>query len=94
MTWSLVKVVKYAAGTVLMNPNGTIRSLNPASNTPPYGPYTWQERPANTDGAYELCAVNGTTVAYNPLGEPVVFGFQPTVPNAGGFSALSEEPVS
>ena len=91
MTWALVKVVIKKAGAVLVNPNGTVRSLNPT--TPTSGPYHWEERPATADGAYELCALNGASVAYNPVGEPVVFGFQETIPNSGGFSAISVEPL-
>jgi len=94
MTWTLVKVVTTGAGTVLANPNGTVRSLNPTSATPPYGPYVWQERPANTDGPYELCTPGGGTVAYNPVGEVVVYGFKDKAPNAGGFSAMTVEPLA
>jgi hypothetical protein len=32
-------------------------------------------------------------VAYNPVGEVVVFGWKENVPNAGGFSAISVDPL-
>jgi len=91
--WIHVKIVTSSAGTVLENPNGTVRSLNPAHNTPPYGPYHWEERPANTHGGYELCEPGDGTVAYAPLGEILMFGFKNTVPNAPGFSAMTVEPL-
>ena len=96
MKWNMVRLVD---GT-LVNPDGTVRSLNP-SVAPPwahggaYGPYRWETRPPGSHGGYEQCAVNGSTVSYNPTGfEVVVFGFQATVPQSAGFSAISEEPVT
>jgi len=91
MTWTLVKVVTTGAGTVLTNPDGTVRSLNPT--TPTGGPYHWETRPAGTDGPYELCTPGNGSVCYNPVGEPVVYLFKDKVPNAGGFSALKLEPI-
>lgn len=95
MKWNLVRLVN---GT-LVNPDGTVRSLEPSVPPPwqhggSFGPYKWDTRPPGTAGGYEQCAVNGATAAYNPTGfEVVVFGFQGTVPHSAGFSAITEEPV-
>jgi hypothetical protein len=90
MDWILVKVV----GNTLENENGTVRSLNPSHNEPPYGPYNWQERPAGTAGGYERCAINGGVVVYNPSGhEPVPFAFLQSVPHSEGMSAIMEKPI-
>ena len=92
--WSLVKQVPVSGGMVLANPDGTIRSLNPASNDPPYGPYHWESRPAGADGGYERCTLGGGRATYNPSGhEPVVFGFTESVPNTQGYSGLTEDQV-
>ena len=93
MQWADVTVQTTATGTVLVNGDGTVRSLNPSSATPPYGPYHWESRPAGTDGGYERCAINGATVAYNPVGETVAFAFQATIPNKPGMSSISIEPL-
>lgn len=90
MSWNLCKYV----GGVLVNPNGTVRSLNPSSLSVPYGPYSWTEAPAGTDGPYEKCSVNGTVVVYNPTGkEAVVFGFVSSVPNCDS-GAISPTPLN
>ena len=95
MKWNLVRLVD---GT-LVNPDGTVRSLNPGAAPPwqhggDYGPYKWETRPPGAHGGYEQCAVNGATVAYNPTGfEVIVFGFQMAVPHSAGFSAITDEPV-
>ena len=89
-TWVRVKPV----GSTMMNPNGTVRSLNPSHNEPPYGPYHWEERPANTSGGYEVCAVNGQTVQYNPTGEePLLFGFIEHTAHTDGYSLMTESPL-
>jgi len=90
MKWIQVTVVENSNGTTLANPNGTVRSLNPAHNTPPYGPYHWEERQAGSHGGYELCGIGGGTVSYSPLGEYVVFGFGTGL---NGFSIMTEEPL-
>jgi hypothetical protein len=91
MTWTLVKVQTTPTGTVLVNPDGTVRSLNPATTTG--GPYHWETRPPGTNGGYERCEMNGSAVVYNPLGiEAVVYGFQAKVPNCE-FSAITVEPL-
>ena len=91
--WIPVKVVTQAAGTTLANPDGTVRSLNPSHNQPPYGPYNWETRPAGTHGGYELCTPGNGTVAYAPLGEILIFGFKDAIPNQPGFSAMTLEPL-
>lgn len=91
--WIPVKVVTTPAGTVLANPDGTVRSLNPSHDKPPYGPYSWQTRPAGTNGGYELCTPGNGTVAYAPLGEILLFGFKDSIPNMAGFSAMTLEPL-
>ena len=90
MNWHNVKAV----GQTLTNPDGTVRSLNPSSLTPPYGPYYFTAMPAGTDGQYERCTIEGNTVGYNPTGkEPVVFGYRATDPTVPGFGAISDERV-
>lgn len=90
MQWVLVKVV----GSMLANPDGTVRSLNPASNDPPYGPYHWETRPAGANGGYEVCAINGSMAVYNPSGkDPQVYGFCQTDPRNPGFSCLTVDPL-
>ena len=94
MNWIPVKLVSVPGGTVLANPNGRIRSLNPSTNTPPYGPYVWQERDPGTAGGYERCSINGSTVVYSPVAADIfVYGFQETHPTMTGFSAMTEEPL-
>ena len=90
MSWVLVKIV----GNTLANPDGRVRSLNPASDDPPYGPYHWEDRPAGTAGGYEQVGINGGTVNYNPSGKEVlVFGFQEKVAHSDGMSAMTEDPI-
>lgn len=90
MTWVLVRVV----GKTLAEPDGEVRSLNPSSNDPPYGPYQWGLRPYGTAGPYELCECANGIAVYNPTGkEPVVFGFQAVVPNTPGLSAVTVDPL-
>lgn len=85
MKWLLVKQV----GNTLANPDGTVRSWNPPS------PGNWQTRPAGTSGAYEQCTISGGFVCYNPTGSlPTVFAYMPSVPNAPGYGAISETPLS
>lgn len=92
--WVLVKQISGAGGITLANPDGTVRGLNPSSLSEPYGPYHWAGAPPGTDGSYERCVPGGGSVAYNPTGkEVIVFGFKETVPNAPGFSAMTEEPL-
>ena len=93
MTWIPVKVVRDGDATVLYNLNGTVRSLNPATNSG--GPYHWEERPAGADGAYERCTPGNGTVAYSPLTTDIlVYGFKESVPNwPAGTSAITIEPL-
>jgi hypothetical protein len=89
MNWILVKRVDQAAGTTFANGDGTVRSWNPPS------PGHWECRPAGTAGPYELVAISGGFVAYNPSGnDPVVFGYMPAAPNAPGFGLMTEAPLS
>lgn len=89
MEWALCSRV----GKTLVNPDGTVRSLNPSSLTRPYSPYTWGSRPPGTEQEYERCEVQGGMVVYNPTQrEAVVFGFVATVPNCA-YSAISVEPL-
>jgi len=95
MTWTLGEVVTSTAGTVIGNPDGTVRSLNPTHGSPPYGPYSFSSMPAGTAGPYELVIVSAGTVVYNPTGnEPIVFGFAPEVPNRPGLCAVTTEPLA
>ncbi len=87
----LVRVASINGVQVLENLDGTVRSLNP--NGPAPTTYYWSARPAGTNGPFEMCAIDGGVVAYNPLGdEPVLFPFKMTVP--GGYSALGIEQLS
>lgn len=89
-TWILVRQV----GVTLENLDGSVRSLNPASLSAPYGPYHWEIRQHGANGGYEQCAVNGGTIVYNPTGhEAVVFGFMASVPHSDGLSAITETPL-
>lgn len=89
MKWILCRKV----GTTLADQDGNVFSLNPSSLQPPYGPYYFTKMPAGTNGDYEQCAVNGSSVVFNPTKhEAVVYGFQLSVP--GGFSAISQEPLA
>ena len=86
-TWIPVRVV----GKTLTNADGTVRSLNPSSLSPPYGPYYWTAMPAGTAGAYETCFLGGGVAVYNPTGhQPVVFAFQASEPS--GAAALRPDP--
>lgn len=91
MSWVLVKIV----GNTLTNLNGTVRSLWPGHEAPPYGPYHWEEKPAGSPaGGFEQMAVNGGTVAYNPTGQEVLlFPFIQNVPHSDGLSAIMENPI-
>ena len=90
MEWALVTQV----GNTLANENGKIRSLNPAHNEPPYGPYHWEEREPGAAGGYERCTVVGGVVWYNPTGkEPIPFPFVEHDPHVVGKSSLSVEPL-
>ena len=43
---------------------------------------TWQTRPKGTAGPFELAAVNGNALVYNPNGQPLAYAYFVTVPNA------------
>lgn len=90
MNWKPVKVV----GKTLANPDGTVRTLNPSSLSEPYGPYVWSKSPTGTAGQYEVCAIDGSMVGFNPTGhEQVVFGFKTTDPVMVGFSSITVDPL-
>lgn len=94
MTWTLGRLITQANGTTFANLDGTVRSLNPNVPEPP-ATYHWETRPAGTAGTYELCAVDGGTIGYNPFGtELLVYGFKLTVPNLPGVSAMTLEPLA
>jgi hypothetical protein len=92
--FALVKIEQTPGGTTLANPDGTVRSLSPASGTPPTT-YSWDPgRPPSTAGPYELCVIGGGVVAFNPLNtQPVCFPFQSSVPNMPGWAALGVDPL-
>lgn len=101
MNWYLTKQVGttlavYGAKNLLMCDLDDGAGSRPAIDGDVLSPqpnHSVRARPAGTNGAYEQCIVNGGTVAFNPTGkEPIVFGYQPTVP--GGFGAISQEPLA
>lgn len=93
MNWNLAK----QSGTTLTDTEGNVYSLNPSAH--PGGtagaPYYFTKRPPGTNLAYEQCAIAGGCVTYSPLGtDVIVYGWQPLVPNTGGFGAISQEPLA
>lgn len=68
---------------VLVNPNGTVRSCQPDGS--------WEARPPGTAGAYEICMVNGSVVAYTPGSAVYAFAFVPELTDR--WSAVGEQPL-
>ena len=80
--------VKQVGGTLARLDTGEVLSLNPPA------PYHWETRPVGTAGAYEVMAISGSIVTYNPTGhEAVKFLLTPT-PNLGaGALVLESDPL-
>lgn len=76
--------VRQVGGTLARLDNGRVMSLNPPS------PYHWEDRDPGQAGAYELMAISGSIVTYNPTGhEAVKFLLTPT-PNLGSGALVLE----
>lgn len=88
MTWKNGRVVKSGDLTTIENLDGTVMSLNPPS------PYSFTAMPQGTAGQYEVVAIDGGAISWNPTGkEPVVYGFKATDPNNPGCCAITTEPL-
>lgn len=59
---------------VVDNSTGAVLSVQPDGS--------WQERPAGTAGPFELCALNGNALVFNPNKQPFAYAYFASVPNA------------